>query len=61
MEKNLAVRHSKFKQADAQEKIDKSLKTATDLTFLYLQELDDKNTPPFNSNTGTLTTGGRIV
>jgi tetratricopeptide repeat protein 7 len=59
MEKNLTTRHSKFKQSDAQEKIEKSLKIATDLTFLYLQELDVKNTPNFNSNTGTLTTGGK--
>jgi hypothetical protein len=52
----MATRHSKFKQSDAQAKIEKSLKIATDLAFLYLQELDEKNASSFN--TGTLSTGG---
>ncbi|XP_065345687.1 tetratricopeptide repeat protein 7B isoform X1 [Cloeon dipterum] len=60
LEKNLSTRHPKFKQSDAQEKIDKCMKVATDLTFLYLQELDEKNATSLNSNTGTLTAGGSI-
>ncbi|XP_059483744.1 tetratricopeptide repeat protein 7B [Neocloeon triangulifer] len=58
LEKNMSTRHPKFKQSDAQEKIDRCMKVATDLTFLYLQELDDKSATTFNSNTGTLTAGG---
>ncbi|KAF4526349.1 hypothetical protein B566_EDAN014086, partial [Ephemera danica] len=35
----------------------KCLETATDLTLLYLQELDDKNANNLQNNTGTLTAG----
>jgi hypothetical protein len=44
------LKSSKFSKSDLKKKIAKCFETATDLTFLYLQDLDDKNAS--NNSTG---------